>query len=111
MRIFKFLFGGIASFFSIIFGGVIDTIKGALGFDTPEPVVTPAVGTVATVVAATVADAVDTSAPETADFKPEVTGSPLFAAGDVAPLPKPRRRPGAAMSSFMDMARDIRPAA
>ncbi len=111
MRIFKLLFGGIASFFSIIFGGVIDTIKGALGFDTPEPVVTPVVGTVATVVAATVAEAVDTSAPEAVDFEPAEPASPLFAAAETTTLLKPRRRPGAAMSSFMDMAREIRPAA
>ncbi len=64
-----------------------------------------------TVVAAAVDEAVDTSAPEPVDFEPAVVGSPLFAAGDAAPLPKPRRRPGAAMRSFMDMAREIRPAA
>ncbi len=128
MRFFKALFGGIAAFFGILFGGLVDNITGAFKPEQadPAPMVaaadpaspsTQAVGSPQQPVAVS-------PVPEVAPVKVAATATPSnttqlrsrptvaveitrpFVPNEIG-SPRPRRRPGQIMGAYMAMAREI----
>ncbi|MGF1577428.1 MAG: hypothetical protein ACFCU9_16080 [Cyanophyceae cyanobacterium] len=127
MRLFKALFGGIAAFLGILFGGLVDNLTGAFKEDaepapmmataqaaptstqsmgSPEkPVSASTVPEVGPVVVATSAAPSNSSQLRSQPTVAFVVTTP-FVPNEVA-SPRPRRRPGKTMGSFMEMAREI----
>ncbi len=128
MRFFKALFGGIAAFFGILLGGLVDNVTGAFRPEQADP---------APVVAAADAASSSTQAvgspqqpmaaspvPEVAPVKVATTATPSnttqlrsqptvaveitrpFVPNEIG-SPRPRRRPGQIMAAYMAMAREI----
>lgn len=128
MRFFKALFGGIAAFFGILLGGLVDNITGAFSPEQADPAQV-----------AVAADATSTSTQAVGSPQPPVAVSPV---PEVAPVkvatatapsnttqlrsqptvvveitrpfvpneigsPRPRRRPGQMMGAYRAMAREI----
>lgn len=126
MRILKALVGGIVAFFGIIFGGLLDNVTSAFRDPQAEPArvmataaaTTQSVGSPEAPTAVSGVPEVDpvvvatsttiASDPTTLRSQPtvEVKFERPFVPNEV-PAPRPRRRPGATMSGFMDMAREV----
>ncbi|MFS8868377.1 hypothetical protein [Synechococcus sp. H65.1] len=89
MGILKKLFGGLFSFFGILFGGLVDFITGpfrpAPTQSAPTQSATPAKATPA---------------------KPKVVVEKPFVPNEIPP-PRPNRRPGPALDPFRAMAQEI----
>ncbi len=122
MRLFKSLFGGLFSFFGILFGGLIDLVTGGNSkSDQSRATSTQEASEVTS--AASVEPAPPTAAPETQvttsapESKVPISTMPLRSKPAVAVTtpfdvqaidpPRPTRRPGKAMTMFKAMARDL----
>ncbi|MFQ3614268.1 MAG: hypothetical protein SNJ68_11215 [Cyanobacteriota bacterium] len=107
MSILKKLFGGLFSFFGILFGGLLDFVTGPFR-SAPDPaqvVSTPIQSATPEVVEAASASpvAVTVSAPVS---KPKVVVEKPFVPNEVG-APRPNRRPGPALDIFRSMAQEI----
>lgn len=87
MGILKKLFGGLFSFFGILFGGLVDFVTGPF---RPAPA-SPSSAPVATAVPAN---------------KPEVVVEKPFVPNEIS-APRPNRRPGPALDVFRAMVQEI----
>ncbi len=85
MGILKKLFGGLFSFFGILFGGLVDFVTGPFR-SAPAQSASPAA----------------TAAPA----KPKVVVEKPFVPNEI-PAPRPNRRPGPALELFRAMAQEI----
>jgi hypothetical protein len=88
MGILKKLFGGLFSFFGILFGGLVDFITGPFRPASTQP--------------ATASKPAPTAAPA----KPKVVVEKPFVPNEI-PAPRPNRRPGPALDPFRAMAQEI----
>ncbi|MFS8740563.1 hypothetical protein [Synechococcus sp. W65.1] len=88
MGILKKLFGGLFSFFGILFGGLVDFITGPFRPASTQPA------------------ASSKPAPTAAPAKPKVVVEKPFVPNEI-PAPRPNRRPGPALDSFRAMAQEI----
>ncbi|MFS8914236.1 hypothetical protein [Synechococcus sp. B60.2] len=93
MGILKKLFGGLFSFFGILFGGLVDFVTGPFrsvpGQSAPSQ-------------SATSSNSAATAAPA----KPKVVVERPFVPNEI-PAPRPNRRPGPALDLFRAMAQEI----
>ncbi|MGQ9837561.1 MAG: hypothetical protein ACUVRV_06265 [Cyanobacteriota bacterium] len=110
MGILKKLFGGLFSFFRILFSGLVDFVTGPFR-SAPDPAQvasTPIQSATSEVVEAASASpvAVTVNAPVS---KPKVVVEKPFVPNEVG-APRPNRRPGPALDIFRSMAREIRSA-
>ncbi|MEN9221211.1 MAG: hypothetical protein Q6M04_02115 [Thermostichus sp. BF3_bins_97] len=107
MSILKKLFGGLFSFFGILFGGLLDFVTGPFRSE-PDPVQvasTPIQSATPEVVEAASPSPVmvATAAPAS---KPKVVVEKPFVPNEVS-APRPNRRPGPALDLFRGMAQEI----
>jgi hypothetical protein len=119
MRLIKALVGGIVSFFGILFSGLLDSVKSALGSKStddlptsaPAPSVKPPADSAALPVAPPAPAAVPASVSTVAASVPQkksaaAVASPLFASNQEM-MQQPSRRPGPSLSPFMNMAKTM----
>ncbi len=93
MGILKKLFGGLFSFFAILFSGLVDFVTGPF---RPAPAQS----------ASTQAAASSSSAATAASAKPKVVVEKPFVPNEI-PAPRPNRRPGPALDLFRAMVQEI----
>lgn len=108
MSILKKLFGGLFSFFGILFGGLLDFVTGPFrsGPDPAQVASTPIQSATPEVVEAAAASpvAVTVNAPPVS--RPKVVVEKPFVPNEVS-IPRPNRRPGPALDIFRSMVREI----
>ncbi|MEN9225364.1 MAG: hypothetical protein Q6L60_11900 [Thermostichus sp. HHBFW_bins_43] len=107
MSILKKLFGGLFSFFGILFGGLWDFVSGPFR-SAPDPAQvasTPIQSATPEVVAAAASSPVTMATPAPAS-KPKVVVEKPFVPNEV-PAPRPNRRPGPALDVFRGMVQEI----
>ncbi len=105
MGILKKLFGGLFSFFGILFGGLVDFVTGPFRSEPDPTPSTPIQSATPEVVEAASASpvAMTVSAPAR---KPKVVIEKPFVPNEIS-APRPNRRPGPALDLFRSMAQEI----
>ncbi|MCF2969983.1 hypothetical protein L1047_02080 [Synechococcus sp. Nb3U1] len=107
MSILKKLFGGLFSFFGILFGGLWDFVTGPFR-SAPDPAQVSS-----TPIQSATAEVMDAAAPSPVTVattapvsKPKVVVEKPFVPNEIS-APRPNRRPGPALDIFRSMAQEI----